>query len=126
MAIDPNAFSFDTNPLNLDPTSDLIAHLPSGLTDRDSLFDVLASAMAFPYFGRNWDALFDLLQDFSWLPNRRIILIHNDVPALGAESLRLYLDVLSDSVQGWKPGEDHELIVVFPTNAREIIRGVMK
>jgi len=41
----------------------------SGASDKMSLLKALARDLAFPSsFGRNWDALADALQDFSWKP----------------------------------------------------------
>ncbi len=122
MAFDLAAFSFDDTRLSIDPARDLIARVPFGLTDRKALFDVLARDLGFPdYFGRNWNALNDCLRDFSWTERRRAIIVHDDLPALGLEQIGTYLDVLADCVCDWKPGEDHELIVVFPPHCRDRI-----
>ncbi|HSQ05276.1 MAG TPA: barstar family protein [Burkholderiales bacterium] len=41
----------------------------SGARDKLSLLEALAKDLAFPSsFGKNWDALADALQDFSWKP----------------------------------------------------------
>jgi hypothetical protein len=39
------------------------------IIDKPALLRACAAALAFPpYFGRNWDALFDCLTDLAWLP----------------------------------------------------------
>ena len=39
---------------------------------KDGLFEELNSKLAFPYFGFNWDALWDLYCDFHWIEQRYI------------------------------------------------------
>ena len=45
-------------------------------------------------------------------------MIHRDIPALGTDDARIYLDVLADCVEDWKPGEDHQLRAVFPLSQK--------
>ena len=55
----------------------------SEVTTSEDLFHRLARAMKFPeYFGMNWDALDEVLDDFSWAPGTGYVLILK-----GAESL---------------------------------------
>ncbi len=44
--------------------------------DSKGLFDVVAAAMSFPdYFGSNWDAVDECLEDMSWLPSKGYVLV---------------------------------------------------
>lgn len=44
--------------------------------DKESALDAIASALSFPdYFGKNLDALYDLLRDLSWLDECEHVLI---------------------------------------------------
>ena len=99
---------------NLAPSENLVAIVPAGIRARETLFSILSNALNFPYFGRNWDALSDCLRDFWWTDIFQITVIHHDIPALGTANTRIYLDVLAYCVEDWKPGEDHQLRVVFP------------
>ncbi len=100
---------------NLAPSENLVAIVPAGIRLREKLFSVLSKELKFPsYFGRNWDALHDCLRDFWWADIFQITVIHRDIPAIGAHPTRIYLDVLACCVEDWKPGEDHQLSVVFP------------
>jgi hypothetical protein len=39
--------------------------------------------------------------------------------------MNTYLDVLSDASKDWKPGEDHEIVIVFPPEAQERIIDIL-
>ena len=102
------------------PSENLVAIVPGGIRSEDPLFSILSDAFKFPYFGRNWDALYDCLRDFSWTDIFQITVIHRDIPALGADT-KIYLDVLADAVADWKSYEDHQLSVVFPLSEKVAI-----
>jgi RNAse (barnase) inhibitor barstar len=125
--IDPSVFSFDVRVLNLDPESDFIAQIPSGLSDQNQLFQTLSRELQFPdYFGNNWDALDECLRDLCWIKSRRVVILHDDLPPLDRKSLSTYLDILSYCVRDWKPNEDHELVVGFPPSVRDTIVDIAK
>lgn len=107
---------------------EVVARVPAGLTSRQDLFSLLADQLAFPdYFGRNWDALYDLLRDFSWLRERTIRIVHADCPELeDGRQRRMYLDVLKDAVLDWKPEEEHTLQVTFPSGMEETVTTVLQ
>jgi hypothetical protein len=56
----------------------------NGITDKATLLDAAADALAFPpYFGRNWDAFADCLTDLAWLPDAgHAILYDNPAPLI--------------------------------------------
>jgi len=57
----------------------------AGITSRAAFFDAIAVALSFPtYFGRNLDALNDLLCDLSWLGPGRHVLVWTDSATLRA------------------------------------------
>lgn len=94
----------------------LRAVIPAGITDATELLDVLANQLRFPvYFGRNWDALFDCLCDFSWLSEpTQIVIQHEDVPCLPTDQHEVYLKVLCDAVDSWRlEPAGHKLHVSF-------------
>jgi hypothetical protein len=68
----------------------------SKITDKESFFKAIALAMDFPdYFGHNWDALRECLDDLSWVKEERKVLIWADPPIT---ENKFYIDFNSD----WK------------------------
>ena len=104
-------------------------HVDASDVQSDSaLLDAFAEAMNFPsHFGHNWDALYDLLCDLSWIPQRRVVIIHECLSSqLTDQELRTYLEILIDAVKSWGPNENHELAAIFPLNSQERVRELLK
>jgi RNAse (barnase) inhibitor barstar len=105
----------------------MFAHVRAGIASTDELYDVLSEALHLPnYFGRNWDALDEVLGDLSWIAPRRVVIVHADLPELPADQLRVYLDVLRTAVEEWirRPGA-HDLVVAFPEVEQLAIRRLL-
>jgi len=100
----------------------LFVRIPAEIKTREELFSVLSEKLNFPeYFGQNWDALHDLLRDFSWISQHTVILAHTDIPLAEPALQKTYLEILRDSVSDWKPGEAHKLVVTFPSSLQRKI-----
>ena len=118
-------FIFDNGPLDQDDSFQAL--LPVGIETEEALFDAYRQKLKLPdYFGDNWNALEECLRDLWWISAYRVVIIHQDLPPLPPKSLSIYLDVLSNCVSSWKPGEQHQLLVFFPPNMQEAIRAVAK
>ncbi len=102
---------------------DFALRLPKGIQNKTGLFSHFAKGGHFPaYFGNNWDALNDCLRDFSWLSQKRILIVHDDLPLSDNEKeLLTYLEILDAAVTFWKRHEQHELLVIFPQATEAII-----
>lgn len=74
------------------------------------------------YFGCNWNALFDCLRDLHWVEQRRIVIVHEDLPLLPALEMKVYLEVLRDAALDWKSGDPHHLEVIFTESDRETVK----
>ena len=74
--------------------------------DESELFERIASALAFPdWFGANWDALFDCLNDLSWLPSRGCVLVFEHTEGLAEEApqvLHALRELLIESAVVWR------------------------
>ena len=62
-----------------------------GISVPDELLKALYYLLWFPgYFGFNWDALYDCLNDFEWIP-AKIVVVHERLPNFVDEDLKIYL-----------------------------------
>ena len=60
----PCRFFFDAEAARPSSATDRVVTVPKGIVSREPLFDFVSDALAFPdYWGRNWDALNDMLTD---------------------------------------------------------------
>ena len=115
-----------------------VLQIPLGIQSKMELLAALSNTGKFPsYFGKNWDALFDCLRDFSWISQKQIVILHSDLPLSGnAQECQIYLETLQTSIKDWAdrptqsqlPSEsrsiiNHKLIVVFPiANQNDVLR----
>lgn len=94
-----------------------VVRIDSSIELTDELLRSLYYLLWFPgYFGFNWDALYDSLNDLSWLPCLKVVLLHDSLPQIPKLDLQVYLGVLRDAVLNWRNDEEHELEVVFPAS----------
>ena len=116
---------FLNNPQSYNPDDAFVVHF-SGINNKDELFEQLSKKLLFPdYFGFNWDALLDMLCDFHWVEQQRIVLAHDDLPVLEERELHTYLEILLDTIkswQDWEGSEKHNFEVVFPENVKDLIQ----
>lgn len=106
---------------------DFVAHIPASISGSKAIFDALYEQLRLPnYFGFNWNALSDCLRDLSWIDQHRVVLVHYDLPNLGRADTFTYLDVLRECINSWKPGESHQLIVLFPSTVQSRVLGILK
>lgn len=130
-------FQFADNPAELKKENSFIATIPINIKSKSQLLDVYSDKFKLPdYFGRNWDALDEVLKDFYWIGQKIIIIFHEGIPSgLNEKDLKIYLDILTDAVQVWRdspregfkpPQIMHELIVVFPSKCKKEIEKIIK
>lgn len=108
-------------PESYGPDEAFVAHL-SSVGSEEELFKQLSEKLKFPsYFGFNWNAVYDCLTDLDWIEQKRIVIVHDDVPSLSDKEFSTYLRVLDDAVDDWKEGDDHSLQVFFPESSRTLM-----
>jgi hypothetical protein len=118
---EPDVFEYADEAQGSTPSC-LVVTLPSGLGTKAELLEALRLALSLPdYFGRNWDALDEVLRDLEWIRERNVILVHSDLPLQRGDEkhLETYLSVLSGAIRAWRerPGA-HTLRVSFPSATR--------
>src|SRR4051794_7659631 len=109
------ALTFVSSP-SADGSLGIRVMVPEAVAVPEALFDVLAKGLRFPwYFGYNWDALWDCIQDLSWLGPGAVQIQHCDIPLVGdARAAAAYLGILNDSVNSWRTRGGHDLAAIFP------------
>lgn len=78
----------------------------SKIRDKSSFLDKIAKAMSFPsYFGRNWDALNDMLTDMSWAQPAKgyIVLIQSPEYFMQAapDDWDVAMDIFKTAIEFW-------------------------
>jgi hypothetical protein len=108
-------FKFVTGPASYDTAVVFYARLTSDLYTQEQLLEALYYLLWLPgYFGFNWNALYECLRDFHWISEKRVVLVHNGLPKLPADELKIYLEVLRDVLLDGRDDESHQVEVVFP------------
>ncbi|MGX2031882.1 barstar family protein [Methylocaldum gracile] len=141
MANTEMTFAFIESPESLCGQEDYVLRIPAGIRSKADLLTAFAHAGHFPdYFGGNWDALLDCLRDFSWINNRRVVVVHSDLPLCdNPAECRIYLDILQTVLVDWSenakaptaesppewPYIDHELRVIFPPQVRDVVASLL-
>ncbi len=92
-----------------------VATLPYGISGELQLHKALSEALNFPeYYGFNWNAMSDCLRDLSWIKERTVVIVHQEIPGLTSFELSTYIDVILECTADWKSYEEHQLEVYFP------------
>lgn len=75
------------------------------LTAKRAMLETVAQALSFPdYFGFNWDALEECLQDLSWLEGGVALLIDDAAmpESVAPKDWGVLLDILADTARHWQ------------------------
>ncbi len=76
------------------------------IADKAAFLDAAAQAMAFPdYFGRNWDAFEDMVNDLSWAAAPGYVLLYDHAAPLALDAPQDFLtalDILRTATARWQ------------------------
>jgi RNAse (barnase) inhibitor barstar len=93
----------------------------TGCETKADLLERAAAALAFPaWFGHNWDAWFDCLTDFSWLPaaSGHVVLLRHayGLRQAAPEALDTALAIVEDAAHVWA-GRGTQFVAFVDTEA---------
>ena len=73
-----------------------IVTVPEGWTTKSEVFQFYAKELEFPnYFGKNWDAFNECVNDFVFRPPLQVHFVHTDIPLVqNRKEARIYLEIL--------------------------------
>lgn len=121
-----NRIIFMSKPSEFDMRNSFVAHLPK-INGGKHLFHQLSEKLQFPnYFGRNRDAVNDCLNDFMWIKEKDIIIVHDSSINLDKKNFDIYVEILHNTILSWLSDSEHTLRIIFRTDYKEIVEGIIK
>lgn len=94
------------------------------ISRQDELLDAIAMEMRFPdYFGRNWDALYDILTDEDWMPAGPCCIVWTNASNLlrnSVEDFLTALEVFESAYIWWK---EHDKVFTVRIVDRNLLSG---
>jgi RNAse (barnase) inhibitor barstar len=119
----PEQFVFAEDPAGYQDGQALVVRIPGGIRSKQKLLAVYADKLHFPpYFGWNWDALYDCLCERLNASRRPVAIVHADLPfGEASEYRRVYLGLLRDVASRTCGANDNSLAVVFPASLKDAI-----
>lgn len=120
------SFLFTDDPSALNDDGTFVLSIPSGLADKRALLACYSEGLRFPsYFGWNWDAFNDCLQDLSWIREPGILIVHSDVPLAGSiAEQKVYLEILASAISDWTDDASRRFAVVFPRAYHDALQSI--
>jgi RNAse (barnase) inhibitor barstar len=84
------------------------------LRSKEDLLQELAEKARFPsYFGENWDALYDCLNDLSWIQERKVALVQaSSLDHLSDHDIRTYLSILIETARRWAETDEKQFLIL--------------
>ena len=89
--------------------------IPHEISSTDNFLREVGLVLKFPrYYGANWNAFEECINDLNWIKEKTVVLIHRKLPNIPADQQNIYIDILKNAVKLWELDKNHILIVVFP------------
>jgi RNAse (barnase) inhibitor barstar len=105
----------------------IIFSVPKKIQSKNKLLSYFNHELKFPYyFGENLDALYDCLVDLSWIKEKKLCIIHNDIPLDTSEvETAKYLTLLSDVAIFWGNKDGRKVNILFPEKCKNKIEKLL-
>ena len=92
----------------------IIIEVPSIITTKEKLLEYFKQNLRFPeYFGMNWDAFEEFMNDLSWVQETTIVICHEQLPQLPEKDSQIYAGILLAAVTRWHKDKSKKLVAIF-------------
>lgn len=85
----------------------------------EDLFQEFATKLKFPnYFGENWAAFDECLNDLEWLDSEKFVLFIKDFDKVligDGEEFKVFVNILNSTINEWISGRDYDSFPTPPT-----------
>lgn len=92
---------------------------------KEELFSQLAKKLCIPNFKNNWDDLMVQFQDFHWIDNANIYIIHHDLGCLPLQILYHYYEIIINTIRFWKEKKQHKVYFVFSKEEKQKFQSIL-
>ena len=87
--------------------------------NKNELFSQLADKLCFRNFEYSWDDLMVHFQDFNWIENTDIYIIHHDLSCLSSQDINNYYEVIYDTIHFWDEKKEHKVYFIFSKDEKD-------
>lgn len=87
--------------------------------NKNELFSQLANKLCLRNFKYSWDDLMACFQDFSWIDNTDIYIIHLDLSCLSPQDLNNYYEIINDTIHFWDEKKNHKVYFIFSKDEKD-------
>lgn len=94
----------------------VVFFVPEGIKGKDNFFNIFRTLLNFPsYFGFNWDAFNECINDLHWITYKTVWIVFNDIPDIGKENMFILQSILKESVDRWNKTKEKDITIVVPS-----------
>jgi len=100
----------------------LVIYVKKDVNNKGELFEMFSSKLQFPtYFGKNWDAFYDCLCNLDHIHEKKILILHEDLPFKEPEERKIYIDLILDFESSFSLDQNYKVDIAFPLTQKDKI-----